>query len=155
MIRHTWFNIGEDRLSRLHIWNSATTETLLTQTDPDTRPDDEYIVDSLDVGLVALRTAISRRQTSFELILTGEAAGLSDALVAELAMMTPHSFRYSWNDAVGSLLIGGPLMYFALAWGFRRWWKTSSRIVRYVGWIMIASYSALATYCLLYVSSVM
>ena len=105
VIRHTWFNIGEDRLSRLHIWNSATTETLLTQTDPDTRPDDEYIVDSLDAGLVALRTAISRRQTSFELILTGEAAGLSDALVAELAMMTPHSFRYSWNDAVGSLLI--------------------------------------------------
>ena len=57
--------------------------------------------------------------------------------------------------AVGSLLIGGPLMYFALAWGFHRWWKTSSRIVRYVGWAMIASYSALATYCLLYVSSVM
>lgn len=63
--------------------------------------------------------------------------------------------RGGTSTAVGSLLIGGPLMYFALAWGFRRWWKTSSRIVRYVGWIMIASYSALATYCLLYVSSVM
>ena len=63
--------------------------------------------------------------------------------------------RGGTSTAIGSLLIGGPLMYFALAWGFRRWWKTSSRIVRYVGWIMIASYSALATYCLLYVSSVM
>ena len=57
--------------------------------------------------------------------------------------------------AVGSLLIGGPLMYFALAWGLRRWWKTSSRLVRYVGWAMIASYSFSATYCLLYVSSAM
>lgn len=63
--------------------------------------------------------------------------------------------RGGTSTAVGSLLIGGPLMYFALVWGFRRWWKTSSRIVRYIGWIMIASYSALATYCLLYVSSVM
>ena len=63
--------------------------------------------------------------------------------------------RGGTSTAVGSLLTGGALMYFALAWGFRRWWKTSSRIVRYVGWAMIASYSALATYCLLYVSSVM
>ena len=63
--------------------------------------------------------------------------------------------RGGTSTAVGSLLIGVPLMYFALAWGFCRWWKTSSRKGRYVGWIMIASYSALATYCLLYVSSVM
>ena len=59
------------------------------------------------------------------------------------------------STAICSLLIGGVLMYFVLAWGFRRWWKTSSRIVKYVGWAMIASYSALATYCLLYVSSFM
>lgn len=56
---------------------------------------------------------------------------------------------------VCSVLIGGTLMYFILAWGFSRCWRATSRIVRYVGWIMIASYSALATYCLLYVSSVM
>lgn len=63
--------------------------------------------------------------------------------------------RGSTSTAVCSVLIGGTLMYFILAWGFSRCWRATSRIVRYVGWIMIASYSALATYCLLYVSSVM
>ena len=52
--------------------------------------------------------------------------------------------------AICSLLLGSPLMYCALIWGFRRWWKTTSRLVKWVGWIAIACYSAVATYCLLY-----
>ena len=52
--------------------------------------------------------------------------------------------------AICSLLLGSPLMYWALIWGFRRWWKTTSRLVKWVGWIAIVCYSALATYCLLY-----
>ena len=52
--------------------------------------------------------------------------------------------------AICSLLLGSPLMYCALIWGFRRWWKTTSRLVKWVGWIAIVCYSALATYCLLY-----
>lgn len=52
--------------------------------------------------------------------------------------------------AICSLLLGSPLMYCALIWGFRRWWKTTSRPVKWVGWIAIVCYSALATYCLLY-----
>ena len=52
--------------------------------------------------------------------------------------------------AICSLLLGSPLMYWALIWGFRRWWKTTGRLVKWVGWIAIVCYSALATYCLLY-----
>ena len=52
--------------------------------------------------------------------------------------------------AICSLLIVSPLMYWALIWGFRRWWKSTSRLVKCVGWIAIACYSAVATYCLLY-----
>jgi hypothetical protein len=52
--------------------------------------------------------------------------------------------------AICSLLLGSPLMYCALIWGFRRWWKTTSRLVKWVGWIAIVCYSAVATYCLLY-----
>ena len=52
--------------------------------------------------------------------------------------------------AICSLLLGSPLMYCALIWGFRRWWKSTNRLVKCVGWIAIACYSAVATYCLLY-----
>ena len=52
--------------------------------------------------------------------------------------------------AICSLLIVSPLMYWALIWGFRRWWKSTNRLVKCVGWIAIACYSAVATYCLLY-----
>ncbi len=52
--------------------------------------------------------------------------------------------------AICSLLMVSPLMYCALIWGFCRWWKSTSRLVKCIGWIAIVCYSAVATYCLLY-----
>ncbi len=54
--------------------------------------------------------------------------------------------------AICSLLIGSPLMYCAVIWGLRRWWRATGPLARCVGWIMLTCYSAVATYCLLYIS---
>ncbi len=50
--------------------------------------------------------------------------------------------------AIGSLLVGVPLLYAAVIWGLRRWWKTESPRARLFGWLALAAYNALVTFCL-------
>ena len=51
--------------------------------------------------------------------------------------------------AIISIFLGVPLMYWALILGLRRWWKATGRLAKWIGWIAIACYSALATYCMI------
>ncbi len=50
--------------------------------------------------------------------------------------------------AIGTLLVGVPLLYAAVIWGLRRWWKTESPRARLFGWLALAAYNALVTFCL-------
>ena len=45
---YTWFNLGEDRASRMHVWNAATSVPLLPETDLSARPANEYLVTGKD-----------------------------------------------------------------------------------------------------------
>ena len=49
--------------------------------------------------------------------------------------------------AIGSLLVGVPLLYVAVIWGLRRWWKTESPRARLFGWLALVAYNALVTFC--------
>ena len=60
-------------------------------------------------------------------------------------------FRVEGGTAIAiiSVFLGVPLMYWALILGLRRWWKATGRLAKWIGWIAIACYSALATYCMI------
>ena len=55
--------------------------------------------------------------------------------------------------AIASLILGSVLIYLAIIWFLRIWLRTEKSLVRRLGWLIVSSYAALATYCLLYVSS--
>ena len=55
--------------------------------------------------------------------------------------------------AIASLILGSVLIYSALIWFFRIWLRTEKSLLRRLGWLFLLSYAALATYCLMYVSS--
>ena len=55
--------------------------------------------------------------------------------------------------AITSLILGSMLIYPALIWFLRRWLRTEKPLVRRLGWLFLLSYAALATYCLMFVSS--
>ena len=54
------------------------------------------------------------------------------------------------NTAVGIFVLGAPLLYTALILGLRRWWKTESPHARFLGGLVLASYNALVTFCVLF-----
>ena len=54
------------------------------------------------------------------------------------------------KTAIAAILLGVPLLYAALIWGLRRWWKTGSPRARLLGWLALAVYAALSTFCLIY-----
>jgi hypothetical protein len=55
--------------------------------------------------------------------------------------------------AITSLILGNMLIYPVLIWFLRIWLKTEKSLVRRLGWLVLLSYAALATYCLMFVSS--
>ena len=56
------------------------------------------------------------------------------------------------KTAIASILLGILLLYAVLIWGLRRWWKTESHRTRLLGWLALAGYAALSTFCVAYVS---
>ncbi len=56
------------------------------------------------------------------------------------------------KTAIAAILLGIPLLYAALIWGLRRWWKTESPRARLLGWLALAGYAALSTFSMIYVS---
>ena len=102
---YTWFNLGEDRASRMHIWNRETTVPLLEKTDLSSRPENEYCVSSADDVRSAVKDAAEKGFPNFEIILGDEAQiTLSDALSAVEEGLRG-SFSYSTNDYMKTLRV--------------------------------------------------
>ena len=56
------------------------------------------------------------------------------------------------KTAIASFLLGILLLYAVLIWGLRRWWKIEGHRARLLGWLALAGYAALSTFCVTYVS---
>ncbi len=107
-IRYTWFNLGEDRAARMHIWNRETTVALLPQTDLSVRPDSEYLVGSKEDADAAIQNALEKKQDSFEIIFDGEdSASTHFDVLSEISRRAATSFTYSWNDRMLTLTVYG------------------------------------------------
>lgn len=74
-------------------------------------------------------------------------AALGPLLLVICSLFAFHVQGGTWV-AIGSLLVGVPLLYVAVIWGLRRWWKTESPRARLFGWLALAAYNALVTFCL-------
>ena len=107
-VRYTWFNLGRDRASRMHIWNSETSVPLLSETDLSVRPGNEYLVATMDEAAAAIDSAFSRRFSSFEIIFADENAASSHQDVLDrISRRASSSFRYLWNDKMLTLTVFG------------------------------------------------
>lgn len=102
---YTWFNLGEDRASRMHIWNRETTVPLLEKTDLSTRPENEYCASSAADVREAVKDAGVKGFSRFEIILAdGAEVDLSEAL-SILKSSRKGSFTYSTNDYMKTLTV--------------------------------------------------
>ena len=102
---YTWFNIGEDRAKRMHVWNAETAVQLLPVTDLASRPDNEYLVSTEKDMQEAVKDAVSKGYT--RLILIGEdpeSFSLSAVLNA-LRGSVNGSFTYEFNDHMLSMTV--------------------------------------------------
>lgn len=65
------------------------------------------------------------------------------------------SFRVEGGTktAIGTLALGVPLLSIALILGLLRWWKTENPRVRLCGWLALAGYGALSTFCGMYLDT--
>lgn len=80
-------------------------------------------------------------------------AGVATALgplVLVVCGLTAFRVQGGTQTAVGSILLGIPLLYTALIWGLRRWWKTESPRARLLYGLALAGYNALVTFCVLF-----
>lgn len=104
-IQYTWFNLGEDRAKRMHIWNAETSVALLAQTDLSVRPENEYLVSTAEETEAAVRDAVNRGFTDFELIYADEAGEDHHGALNILSHELPSSYRYSWNERMLTLSV--------------------------------------------------
>ena len=107
-IRYTWFNLGQDRAARMHIWNSETSVPLLAETDLSVRPENEYLAASKEEAVAAIDSAFERQFSAFEIIFSDEdAAAAHHDVLNEITRRAAASFQYSWNDKMLTLSIYG------------------------------------------------
>ena len=106
-ISYTWFNIGQDRASRMHIWNEQMTVPLLAETDLSARPANEYLIHSINDANEAIRDALANQYAVFELICAEDnisEANLENTLHGRMS----GPYRYSWNERMLTLLVLNP-----------------------------------------------
>lgn len=85
--------------------------------------------------------------------LSAGAAAALGPLILVVCGLTVFRVRGGTKTAVGSFVLGIPLLYTALIWVLCRWWKTESPRVRLLYGLALAGYNALATFCILYFGS--
>ena len=103
-ISYTWFNLGQDRASRMHIWNGNMTVPLLPETDLTTRPANEYLIHNMNEANDAIRDALANGYPVFELICAED--NISQAnLENTLRGLISKSYRYSWNEHMLTMLV--------------------------------------------------
>ena len=107
-IRYTWFNLGEDRARRMHIWNAVTSVDLLPYTDLNTRPDNEYFIGRGQTVEEAVQQALADGHADFELVYldADSTPSTGDSIILNaLRSLMPGSFRYSWNERMLTMTV--------------------------------------------------
>ena len=105
-VNYTWFNLGYDRASRMHIWNEDVTVPLDPATDLACRPENEYLVADEASAAAAIEDAAARGFHDFCVIYADEASaeGHQD-LFKLIQSKASGSFTYSWNERMLMLTI--------------------------------------------------
>ena len=105
---YTWFDLGYDRASRMHIWNEDVSVPLRPATDLSCRPDNEFAAADLDGALAAVDSAASARMGSFFIVFDREIpADTFRAVVDAVSRRVSRAFTYSWNERMRVLTIEG------------------------------------------------
>ena len=105
---YTWFNLGEDRATRMHIWNKETTVPLAPETDRGFRPDNEYEIFSLEDAQAAVRAALEAKRSDFELIWHEPDEEIDRwEILRFLDQIAPSGYRYIWNERMFTLSVIG------------------------------------------------
>ncbi len=98
-VSHTWFNLGLDRASRMHIWNEDTTVALDPVTDLSVRPMNEFTVGSEEDFIEDLAYGLESGMDPLYFIWEDpEAAPDNSSLAGLVRERTDAGFRYFWND---------------------------------------------------------
>ena len=105
---YMWFNLGEDRAKRMHIWNDEMTVPLMAETDLSTRPENEFWVESSDEAKAAVAKAAQAGLADFTIIYANETAFENhQELLGAVSNAVSGSFNYLWNDRMLSLTVSG------------------------------------------------
>ena len=104
-IRYTWFNLGRDRASRMHIWNESITVPLLENTDLNARPSNEYLISCAAEAEAAAADALSEGCSWFELIYADESAADRNEVLEAMRNQIKGSFQYAWNERMLTLTV--------------------------------------------------
>lgn len=95
-----WFNIGEDRASRSHVWSHEMTVPMLAVTDTTKRPVAEYFAANEDEITSAAAAAQAADQSVFDIYVSPD-SGLGMITSREAALRgVSCSIRYSWIDSL-------------------------------------------------------
>ena len=105
---YTWFNLGYDRASRMHIWNEQATVELDPVTDLSCRPANEFTVSGAKEAAAAVESAAKNGFSEFSIIYTDEAAAAGHAdLLNIISGRASGSFTYFWNERMLMLSVQG------------------------------------------------
>lgn len=102
---YAWFNIGEDRAAKTHVWSREMTVAMDPVTDLSARLETEYAFTTLDDVTAAIQDANSKGIATFCLYQT-EASTLQSSEIKNAVRDTmPGSFRYMWLDGMNCMRI--------------------------------------------------
>ena len=101
---YTWFNLGQDRASRTHLWNEEMTVEMLEETDMDTRPENEFSVRSEEELAEAVNLAFARGE-HFSLIFDDEDYVDEQGALDLIRKLAQDSIQYSWGKEMRQLKV--------------------------------------------------
>ena len=104
-ISRTWFNLGDDRASRSHIWNRDMSVTLLEKTDLSSRPENEFSVTTSEEMEKAITRALDQGFLRFDLIFDDESFSAKDEALRLIGRKFNGSVSYAWDEHVRLLTI--------------------------------------------------
>ena len=110
--KYTWFNLGYDKASRMHNWNTDMYPELMPETDLSERPENEYHVYSFQQAVESVDLAEDLKLNDFIIVFENEesAAYLNDVLNA-VSRRAIGSYSYHWDDIMLELDIIDVEMY--------------------------------------------
>ena len=102
---YVWFNIGEDRAAKTHVWSREMTVAMDPVTDASARVETEYTVTTENDVAAAVADAASKGCTVYYLYLTDDSTLDSSSLRSALRNEIQDSFSYMWLDGMNAMRI--------------------------------------------------